>query len=98
MIQIWDETGFQILDTESSVALILGSVLIGGDNQSQSGSFTDSRLPLGRPYSLVTSLEVTGFIGYIPTITFSGTTVSWSWPQQYGAISYPRTRFIYGFK
>lgn len=97
-LQIWREDGLLVIDTQTSVALICGSVLIGGANQAQSGSFTDDRLSLGRPYYIVTTLEVNGFIGYRPNVTFSGNTVSWSWPVQYGGISYPRCRFIYGLK
>lgn len=90
--------GFALFDAGKSVALILGSALIGGANQAQSGSFQDPRLPLGRPYFLVTSLEVNSFIGYRPNVTFSGTTISWEWPANYAGAPYPRARFIYGLK
>ncbi|WP_084581791.1 hypothetical protein [Sphingomonas azotifigens] len=97
-LRVWAPDGLQIIDTGTSVALILGSVLLGGNDQTQSGSFTDDRLLLGRPYFLVTTLEVNGFIGYRPNVSFSGNVVSWSWPPQYGGTPYPRCRFIYGLK
>jgi hypothetical protein len=92
------EDGLVTIDTQDSALLILGSALIGGSNQAQSGSFGDSRLTLGTPWFLVTSVEVTGFVGYRPNVSFNGTTLTWSWPPQYSGNAYPRTRFIYGVR
>ncbi|UYY77488.1 hypothetical protein [Sphingomonas sp. R1] len=98
-LEVWRQSdGLKIIDTQDSALLILGSALIGGPNQAQSGSFGDGRLTLGTPWFLVTSVEVTGFVGYRPNVSFSGTTVTWSWPPQYSGNAYPRTRFIYGVR
>ncbi|MCI1143233.1 hypothetical protein MOP88_14430 [Sphingomonas sp. WKB10] len=98
-IQVFRQSdGLKIISTQDSALLILGSVLIGGSNQAQSGSLNDSRLTLGDPWFLVTSLEVTGFVGYRPDVSFSGATLSWSWPAQYSGNAYPRTRFVYGVR
>lgn len=97
-LQIFAADGGLLVDTDTSVAVILNSVLIGGSNQAQSGSIVDSRLSLGRPFFLVTTLEVNGFIGYRPNVTFGNGVVNWSWPPQNSGTPYPRARFIYGFK
>lgn len=102
-LKVWTPSGRQVVDTESSVALILDVVTIGGGNQAQSGVINDARLVLGRPFYLVTTLEVNGFIGYRPEVTFGPLTVSWRWPQnsgdgQGGTLAFPRCRFIYGLR
>lgn len=102
-LRTWGPDGSLIVDADSSVALVLGSVTIGGDNQAQSGSITDARLLLGRPFHIVTTVEVNGFIGYRPIVRFNGTQVNWSWPQNTGdgsggTLPFPKTRFIYGLK
>lgn len=97
-LQLFDTTGFMFLDTDSSVACVLGSVAVGGADQTQSGSFTDPKLALGRPFAVVTSVEVNSFIGYKVTVTISGTTVSWSFPPNNPGNPYPRCRFIYGLR
>lgn len=102
-LKVYRPDGLQVVDVGSGVALPLNSVLIGGDNQSQSGTVYDSRLTSGNPYYLVTTLEVNGFIGYRPNITFSGGTLYWSWPPNTGngaggTLPYPRCRFIYGLR
>ncbi|MDG2532080.1 hypothetical protein P6144_00320 [Sphingomonas sp. HITSZ_GF] len=97
-LQLFDTNGFMFLDTDSSVACVLGSVVVGGSDQTQSGSFTDLKLSLGRPFAVVTSVEVNSFIGYKVNVSISGTTVSWSFPANTGSNPYPRCRFIYGLR
>lgn len=97
-LQIYRENGDLLIDVDTSVALPLGVVNVGGANQAQSGEFYDDRLWLGRPFSLVTSIEVNSFIGYRPLVRIAGNKVTWTWPPQYGALPYPKARFIYGLK
>lgn len=97
-LQLFTPDGFMFLDTDSSVACILGSVVVGGPDQTQSGSFTDPKLALGRPFAVVTSVEVNSFIGYKVSVSISGTTVSWTFPPNFGTAPFPRCRFIYGLR
>lgn len=97
-LQLFGPDGSLVVDTDTSVGLILGTVTVGGDDQTQTGTFYDDRLWLGRPFSIVTTIEVNSFIGYRPDVRIAGNKVTWSWPPQYGALPYPRARFIYGLK
>lgn len=97
-LQLFTPDGLLFLDTDSSVACILGSVVVGGADQTQSGSFTDPKLALGRPFAVVTSVEVNSFIGYKVNVSISGTTVNWSFPANTPGNPYPRCRFVYGLR
>lgn len=96
-LQIFDATGALMLDTDTIVVSALGVFTIGGPGSAQSGSFTDARLLSGDPLHQVqyVQMEEVIFIGYIPTVTFSGTTVNWSFPKTYGG-GFPVSKIMYG--
>lgn len=72
-LQVWDAAGNLIVDTTSYLGVILGTHVITKSTGNGSISFPD--LALGTPFfTLVTS---TG--SFTPTISVSGTTISWTY-------------------
>jgi hypothetical protein len=78
-IQIWDASGNLIYDTTKRGLLLIASVTV-----SSNGSLSNSYFALGTPFVLhaphvpdsLFDLHTSGY----PDVTFSGTTMSWSYP------------------
>lgn len=98
-LRLWDPNGVLMVDTTSAVTVILGYVAIGG-NATASGSLVDVNINLGIPFSIITSFTAAVASDYRPEITFSGSTISWTFvgsPLYFTGI-YPACVFIYGVK
>jgi hypothetical protein len=79
-VQVWAPDGTILIDTNTSVALILGTFAIGGTGSPQSGSVTDARLANGRPYAFMLLGGIPGANNQEAEVTVSGTTVTWRYP------------------
>lgn len=100
-ISVDPATGRVKSDTTTAVAVIFNILSIGGVNTAQSGSVTDSRFLLGDPF--VTVLEGNFFnsrSNYKPTISVSGSTLTWTYPQADSSVDYyrPNITFVYGVR
>ena len=74
--QVWDAAGALILDTNSMLGRILGTVAASGST----GSIDHGGLTTGRPfYVCVSSDNGTGVGVMYPNVTISGSTLSWSY-------------------
>jgi len=78
-LQIWDANGQLILDTTYRVARRLGTVTTGMSN----GSLNIPDLSQGQPFFISEALRDPGSYYVIPSVSISGTTLSWSFPSQY---------------
>ena len=80
-LQIWDANGAIVLDTPNPIGRFLGVVM----NVTANGSVTNAKLATGRPFAF----PQINFTGYEPSdfpdailISFSGTTLSWTFFEQ----------------
>ena len=89
-LQVWDQFGTLILDTNMRLGRILGTATIGTTN----GSVSDSNLSTGSPFWIVINESAFG-MGEQPEITFAGTTLSWTWTVS-GSGSNPTCTLLYG--
>ena len=92
-IQVHDGNGNVVLDMTSRVSKILGTVTTNGAN----GSLTDARLLDGTMWAAIERIQMAGTIYSIVglEITASGSRLSWSHKNTWGADSYNIT-FVYG--
>lgn len=72
-IKIWDASGNVVFDTTVKAGRVLGQVSTGTAN----GSVTNADFSQGVGWFTVAPVA-TGLGTYVPTVTLSGTTVSWS--------------------
>lgn len=97
-LEVWGQDGTQLISTNTSVVLILGTFQIGGAGAAQSGSISDGRLANGRPYAFQLLGGIPGADNNEAEVTASGTTISWSYPKPDGSSDYlrPRATIMYG--
>jgi len=97
-LQVWAQNGTLLIDTTSSVALILGTFAIGGAGSAQSGSITDARLGNGRPFAFQLLGGIPGADNKEAIITTSANGVSWSYPSAEATYESdrPRATIMYG--
>lgn len=90
-LQVWNAAGVLTLDTSDRTGVILGY----RDSLPASGSLVDVGLTRGEPFYLtqlaVNWIDSKGFI--LPTVTISGTTLSWS-----GAGNDGQWRIVWGVR
>ena len=91
-LTVWDDQGRVVFDTTSQVVKYFGTVTIGG-SAGASGTVVDARFSLGTPYiyAFIENVNITN--NWAPTISVSGTTLSWSFPDSGHAYS---TVVMYG--
>ena len=78
-LQTWNEsTGELVIDISTRLAKELGVLSIGGAGTAQQGTITDARFAWGKPFYF--RLEGNTLGAYVPTITISGTTLTWRYP------------------
>ena len=84
-LQVWDENGNIILDTNDMLGRVLGIQPV----SSRTGSITDARLAQGQPFYFFLSAPYPG-PGYPgpARITISGSTLSWYHPEMPAAGSF----------
>jgi hypothetical protein len=98
-LQIWDENGNVVLDATYRIMRIVGSTLI---KDGAPGSVTDTRFAQGAFVSF--QPELSNGDGYLdhgvifPVFSFSGSTLSWSYPSPHSASyeTYARGVLFYG--
>lgn len=74
-LQVWDENGNIILDTDDMLGKVLGVRAI----NAASGSITDARLTEGQPFYAFYTSEPAQWFGEGPMrVSISGSTISWS--------------------
>lgn len=80
-IQIWNAAGVEVMNITSRLGLYLGTIETG----TTAGSINVPGLSKGTPFAFALG-EQWAYAGQssVPNITISGTTISWSWSQQYG--------------
>ena len=86
--QEWDASGNLIVDTPMSLGRVLNVVTINGATDS---SESNAGLATGTPFFKVVFLG--NFSTFMPTVTISGTTISWAWGGRGSGNVY---RLIYG--
>mgnify|MGYP001355592492 CR=1 FL=1 len=74
-IRIWDPAGNLILDETMRTGRRVTEHTVTGTT----GSFTVPGLTEGEPWDVF----VTGSLGGVPVVSYSGTTVSWTWDGDY---------------
>ena len=78
--QAWDASGNTVVDLSTRLGRILGVHTTGSSN----GSITNAGLAQGTPFALVSQPNSTvangGTFYPSPTVSFSGTTMSWTFP------------------
>ena len=75
-LQVWNEFGTLILDTNDPTGVILGVHLFNGGASGTGGNITVPGLSLGRPFTVLRGTWFTD-----PLITISGTVISWQFTQ-----------------
>lgn len=97
-LEVFDSNGVSTVDTSTNVALFLGIFSVGGEGSAKSGQITNPLLANGRPFHFL-------IVGRIPSaqlnqeveISFSGTTLNWSYPQDEATFANrPPTTIMYG--
>lgn len=92
-LEIYDENGRLVFDTNSQVVKIFGILNIGGNGSPANGFVDDGRFLLGPPFFQLT--ENTFWTGRSQTsvqVSITGNRLSWSFPTN----ARPTTRIIYG--
>lgn len=79
-LQVWAPDGTLLIDTTTSVVLILGTFALGGGGFPQSGSVVDERLRNGRPYAFMLVSGVPAADGSDVVITTTANSIDWSFP------------------
>lgn len=90
-----DATGAVTNDITTSNGLIVSSIQTGTSN----GSHYDSRLSGGSPFVILSFAEsTTGRVNVFPSVTVSGSTISWEFPVVSNPAAFPRvnTNILYG--
>ena len=84
-LQVWDASGNLVLDTNDRVFTIVGSFTrtFSGETTDQSGSFSAPDIARGTPGYIVVDWPLNTATGDVDwrsavTVSFSGTTVSWT--------------------
>jgi hypothetical protein len=97
-LQVWLPNGTLVVDTTTSVVLILGTFQIGGVGFPQTGTVTDNRLYNGRPYSFQLLGGIPGADNKEAVITASGNTITWRFPEADASqpLNRPNTTVMYG--
>lgn len=72
-LQIWDASGNLIFDTNTAAGRVLGIVNV---TAAAAGSTTNAGLTTGTPFWYFQT-TTTQYFSKVPTITVSGTTLSW---------------------
>jgi hypothetical protein len=87
-----------VVDTTTSVALILGTFQIGGVGFPQSGTVTDDRLYNGRAYAFQLLGGIPGADNKEAVISASGNAITWAYPDQDGsqALNRPSATVMFG--
>ncbi len=75
-VRTFDEAGNIILDTNSRMGRVLGTAQSG----TTPGSLVHAGFAVGEPFCIVIPTG-TGVQWGTPLVSFSGTTMSWSWPR-----------------
>jgi hypothetical protein len=99
-LQIFGPDGRVVLDTSSRTGRVVGIVYIAGAN----GSLTNAGLgiPGASPFVSFSPQEIFGTVGgqiISPTFSFSGTTMSWTYPTPGAGLGAPQIKSgwaIYG--
>lgn len=83
-LQVFNAQGVDILDITSNLGLHLGTIETG----TKAGSIVVPGFAQGTPFYMIQG-ENPAYAGTnaVPNVTISGTTLSWSWPHQYGYFS-----------
>lgn len=89
-IREYDASGNLIFDSSTQIGRVLGVATLTGATDS---SLTDAGLLTGTPFYMVVFLG--SYATYMPTISISGSTLSWSWGGRGSGNSY---RLIYGVR
>lgn len=100
-MRVWEKaTNTVAYDTSTSITMPLGYLTIGGDGAPASGSISVPEFSLGVPDFSILIVAVGPnttykFIGQSPTISISGTTLSWQFNSARGP-NYPTVKVFYG--
>jgi len=84
-LQIWNSLGESTLTVADSLTKYVGSVTI--PNNSTNGSRVFADLAGGRPFASVLRTTTNPGLWIVPNVTFSGTTVFWTFPSGGGGTS-----------
>lgn len=97
-LQVWSPSGALMIDTSTSVVLMLGTFAVGGQGTPQSGSIYDARLSNGRPFYFMLLGGIPGVDNNEVNVTFSGDTLTWSYPKPDGSAGNirPNATIMYG--
>lgn len=79
--QQWDASGNLILDTSTIVGRFFGKINIGGAGSAKTGSVTNAKFSQGTPFYVAVNTLGVDVEGYGVVITFSGNTMTWTYPQ-----------------
>ncbi|CAB3795450.1 hypothetical protein LMG28138_03882 [Pararobbsia alpina] len=96
-LQVFGPDGRIVMDTPHRLGRVLGAVFING-----AGSLINAALAQGTPFVSFSPSEIFGTVGgqiISPTITFSGTVMSWTYPAAGGGLAAPAVKngwAIYG--
>ncbi|GGA05486.1 hypothetical protein GCM10011408_28050 [Dyella caseinilytica] len=90
-LQIWDESGTQVLDSSWRMGRVLGQLTGITSNGSQNIPDLSQGAPWGLAYQ--TSIPSSPAVGAF--VTFNGTTMSWAFDSAAGSSPFPTT-IVYG--
>lgn len=90
-LDVWDASGRHVFGTSTRCARLLGQVNTGTGN----GSINDGRLTEGTPFFQIIS-TAQNTLTYVPAVTFSGSTLSWTWPGSLDATYHSNCVITYG--
>jgi hypothetical protein len=74
-LRIWDADGNLTLDTSSNIVCLLGQIDLG---EEASGSRTVADFSRGTPWFLILPSGTSYAFNFTPSVTISGTTITWS--------------------
>jgi hypothetical protein len=90
-LQIWDASGTQVLDTSWRMGRVLGQLT----GITQNGSVNIPDLSQGTPWAFAFNTTGVGGVGTNAYVTFSGTTMSWTFDSMASSSPFP-TIIVYG--
>ncbi len=91
-IKIWSPDGKLLVGPDTSIGAIIGAV----DTNKVNGSISDARFSKGIPRVFsVLPIGTNGTLFWLPKITFSGNTMTWTY--SFASNQNPNIRIIYGF-
>ena len=78
-LQIWNVNGEKTLEVTDSLTKYVGTFAL-GENPGTTGSGTYADLAGGRPFAMCWRTSTSPTMYFVPNITFSGTTATWTYP------------------